>query len=405
MTTHLGNKSIHSFDIDTEIERLAVQELVTKRAHRQHLLASDVYCLTAKYRPLRPLPRITIQHSTSSNSQMQAKSVRTIADRQASFYCSSCHQNLTSTRYQPSTIPSAQQDYHLQLNYELYYSQKPYLKRRFNYKQRWKIYGMIFIFYFMLKRKLRIAKKNANYYEYDYHRIRFLELLTVVHRVYLDPNCSIYQTLSHVVRNSTQLLDQTILFHCVQVILDQITNLIPKDGLIGTSSRESVFIYLLDCSLEQYPTGYFWSIEKHLLSLSYAKMRERGFKQLDHFTTKFLVISVFIYRGLIKTLLLKPVKYRLIRGQLNRTQWLNIRLLSSVILYITRHAIIYKEQNNQLPMPFPIEMKNYLMDDAKLKNIFKTIDQLVESTAPELSSWASEYADRLQRYLVSMKAY
>jgi hypothetical protein len=128
-------------------------------------------------------------------------------------------------------------------------------------------------------------------------------------------------------------------------------------------------------------------------------MKVNGILQVDHFTTKFLVLSTFIFRGLIKTLLLKPVKYRLTRGQLNRIQWLNVRLLSTLILYIGRHAVIYKEEKTHQPMPFPFEMKNYLADDEKLKKIFKNIEVLVESSAPKLSSWACKYAERLQCYM------
>jgi hypothetical protein len=132
-------------------------------------------------------------------------------------------------------------------------------------------------------------------------------------------------------------------------------------------------------------------------------MKEHGGFQLDHFTTKFLLISTFIFHCLIKTLLLKPVKYRLTRGQLNRTQWSNTRLLSTLILYVARHAVIHKEEKHCLPMPFPFEMKNYLMDDEKLAEVFEDLDQLVESTAPKLSSWACEYAERLQRHIRTME--
>ncbi|UJR27256.1 hypothetical protein I4U23_008551 [Adineta vaga] len=294
--------------------------------------------------------------ASKSKTPISFPLVRGVHQR-TSFHCNSCPQHdfssLKSISHKSSNVRSAQDDYRLQISYNIYYSQRHYLKKRFNAKQRWKIYGTIFIFYFMLRKNLRLTKKKFNYYEYDYHRIRFFELLTVVHRAYLDPNCSIYQTLSHVIRNSIQLLDQRILFHCVQVIFDQITNLIPKDGLIGTCSYESVLIYLANCSLDQYPTNYFWSIEKHLLSISYIKMKQNHLRQLDHFTTKFLIISIFIFRGLIKTLLFKPIKYRLICGQLNHTQWLNI----------------------------------------------------LQSMAPQLNSWASEYADRLQRHMIAMKTH
>jgi hypothetical protein len=48
-------------------------------------------------------------------------------------------------------------------------------------------------------------------------------------------------------------------------------------------------------------------------------------------------------------------------------------------------------------------MKNYLIDDEKLKAKFYDIDQLIESTAPKISSWACEYSERLQRHIRTMK--
>jgi hypothetical protein len=66
--------------------------------------------------------------------------------------------------------------------------------------------------------------------------------------------------------------------------------------------------------------------------------------------------------------------------------------------------VIYKEEKTRLPMPFPFEMNNYLIDDEKLKKNFPNINQLVESIAPKISSWACEYAERLQRHIRTMKA-
>jgi hypothetical protein len=54
-------------------------------------------------------------------------------------------------------------------------------------------------------------------------------------------------------------------------------------------------------------------------------------------------------------------------------------------------------------MPFPFEMKNYLIPDEKLHKMFSNIDQLIETTAPKISAWACEYAERLQRHIRTMK--
>ncbi|CAF1261363.1 unnamed protein product [Adineta steineri] len=395
------DESLSSSDIDNVIEKMAIRDLVAKRLNRQRLLASDIFCRSTAYKPIRSLSlsnryqNINPYHSIASIELPRVNPNQ----YQIPFCCKNCHSHDFSyynvSDRQPSYFPLAQKYHRLQTDYNTFHT----LIKRKNLKQRWKIYGFILIFYFTLKNKLRVAKQKHTYYQHNYDRIRFLELLTVIHRVYLDPNSSIYQTLSYVIKISNKLLNQTNLFHCVQTILDQITNFLPKYGIVGTNSDESVLIYLLNCSLEQYPSTYFWSIEKHLLSLSYLKMKENKLFYIDHFTTKFLLISIFIFHGLIKTLLFKPVKYRLIRGQLNRTQWLNLRLLSTLILYIARHAILYKEDKNSLPMPFPFEMNKYLIDDEELINEFEDLMKFVKPLAFKLSAWACKYAERLQSHM------
>ena len=208
-------------------------------------------------------------------------------------------------------------------------------------RRQWKSVGFILIFYFHLKRNVRRAKTKSTYYQRDFHRLRFLELLTAVHRVYFEPNSILYKCLSIVVHRQTFPM-----MKLVEVFLSQLINFRPQYGILGTSSDESVLIYLLQCSLNVYPRNYFWSIERHLLTLSYTKMNEFQQEHLDHFTTKFIVISTFIFRGLNKTLLLKPIKYRLTRGELTEKQLLNIRMFSSLILSIARHAIIRKKRSN-----------------------------------------------------------
>jgi hypothetical protein len=407
------SQPLYSYDVDDLIERIAVRDLISKRLNRHHLLASDIYCRSRLYKPIPLLP---------TPNQYRSYNTRPILPRpispvefprinyhhyQPPIYKKNYHDydfsHLNLYNREPSFFPLAQNYYRLQTDYENFHIKKAFSRKRMDLKKRWKIYGFILIFYFMLKKNLRLAKKKDTYYQRDYHRLRFLELLTAVHRVYLEPDSPIYKSLSHIVNSSSKVLNQENFFSSIKTIINQITNFLPNDGILGTNNDESVLIYLLNCSLEEYPSTYFWSIERHLLSISYSKMKEYGFLQLDHFTTKFLLISTFIFHCLIKTLLLKPVKYRLIRGQLNNIQWSNTRLLSTLILYIARHAVIYKEQKARLPMPFPFEMKNYLIDDEKLKKTFNNIDQLVDLTAPKISAWACEYGERLQRHVRTMK--
>lgn len=412
-----NNQSFNSSYMDYLIENMAISQLRSKHLSQKPLLPSDVYRYSTTY---NPLPKQSLPMRYSSFNIYKSDDTRPILPRpstpvalprishyhrQSPFYCHSCHRfdfsKIYSYNRESSFFPPAEDFYLLQTDYDKYYKNRIYHTRRFKSKRNWRIYGFILIFYFMLKKNLRLAKQKNIYYHRDYRRIRFLELLTAVHRVYLEPNSPIHRTLSHVV-HASYLLSERKLFLCAEIIINNITNFIPRTGILGTSSNDSVLIYLLSCTLEQYPSTYFWAIEKHLLSISFRKMKENGTSQLDHFTIKFLIISAFMFRCLIKTLLLKPVKYRLVRGKLNHTQWLNTRLLSTLLLCIARYAILYKE-NSHLPMPFPYEMKNYLLDDEKVEKIFRNVGDLIKLTAPKLSAWSCEYAEQLQSHTSKMR--
>lgn len=410
------NEPLYSYNIDDPFEPIGTGGCFSTRPyHRPHLLASDIYCYSHKYKPIAS--RTTMSIGYRSYDPYLSSTVRPMLPRPISpiefprldldlyrppSICKACHHHdfsyLDSFNREPSFFPLAHSYYRLQTSYETYHTNKFRLPRRTNLRQRWRAYGFILIFYFMLRRNLRKAKQKDTYYLRDHRRIRFLELLTAVHRIYLEPNSTIYNSLSYVVCHSSKVLNEEKLFYCVRTIINGITEFLPRYGILGISSEESVLVFLLNCTLDQYPSTYFWSIERHLLALSYKKMKQRRRAHLDHFTTKFILISAFIFRCLIKTLLLKPVKYRLIRGQLSRNQWLNTRALSTLILYVARHAVLYKE-NSHLPMPFPFEMKSYLFDDEQTRRLYKNVDQLVATTTPKLSSWACEYAEQLQHYI------
>ena len=360
-------------------------DLMSRRIQLQHSLSSQ------RYHPPLSYSTFTTRYSPSPFLSQSVEFPRLTFEQ----YRPSLRINrfewsqLNTFNRQPSFFPLAEYSYRYQ---------KDYHRQRlseYSFKRRWKSIVYVLIFYFYLKRNLQRAKKKSTYYQRDYHRLRFLELLTGIHRIYLEPHSTIYQCLSSIVHSSSPNL-----YQCVEIIYDQITHFHPQFGILGTSSEESVLIYLLQCSLEQYPKSYFWSIERHLLSLSYTKMKEYHHDHLDHFTTKFLVISTFIFRGLTKTLLLKPVKYRLTRGQLSSTQWTNTRLCSSLILSIARHAIMHKSDVSRLPMPFPFEMKSYLFDDDQLQERFSHLETFIDRIVPKLSSWACDYAERLQGYIL-----
>ncbi|CAF1523372.1 unnamed protein product, partial [Adineta steineri] len=176
------DESLSSSDIDNVIEKMAVRDLVAKRLNRQRLLASDIFCRSTAYKPIRSLSLSNrYQNINPYHSITPIELPRVNPNQyQIPFCCKNCHSDDFSyynvSDRQPSYFPLAQKYHRLQTDYNKFQT----LIKRKNLKQRWKIYGFILIFYFTLKNKLRLAKQKHTYYQHNYDRIRFLELLTVI---------------------------------------------------------------------------------------------------------------------------------------------------------------------------------------------------------------------------------
>ncbi|CAF0970934.1 unnamed protein product [Rotaria sp. Silwood1] len=230
------------------------------------------------------------------------------------------------------------------------------------------------------------------------HKIRLQEIIVALHRVYLEPDGSIHNALIHTINNSISLqnaLDRSSKNHSeaiqiigitLQIIIPKITEFMPKDGVLGTEKNSAVSALIQDGN--PFPENYFWRCERELLEFDHLKVIN-----ITKQRAKLLLIGIFLFRALITTLLLKPVKYRLILGHLTSNQSINLKVLASVMLYIGRRTVGSK--SHILPLPHEWQLSLYTDIDIETIIQHSEINSIVNTCEQSLRIWCEEYIRRI----------
>ncbi|RNA10585.1 relA-associated inhibitor-like [Brachionus plicatilis] len=230
-------------------------------------------------------------------------------------------------------------------------------------------------------------------------RIRLLEIMTAVHRVYLEPEGPIYSSLMNFIANENDMnalfdVDSLINSQCIQTlcqnveeICQRISEFMPKEGIIGTTAKSALLTLISEGN--KFPENYFWDGEKERL-----KFDENGkIRNINRGRAILILMSAMISRGLITTLLIKPIKFRLLRGEIPPNIKLNIKILATVMCFIVRKV----NNNTDIPLDFPWEWQSSLFNDIRMKPIYESPDVVftVEKCRKLFVNWANEYINRL----------
>ncbi|CAF0908494.1 unnamed protein product [Adineta ricciae] len=91
--------------------------------------------------------------------------------------------------------------------------------------------------------------------------------------------------------------------------------------------------------------------------------------------------------------LVKPIKYRLVLGQITSSQSTSLKVFSSVLLYLGRRAAGTKSQLIALPN----EWKLSLYTDADIQSIIENsqIKSIMNTCEHSLRIWCKEYVRRI----------
>ncbi|CAF3561273.1 unnamed protein product [Adineta steineri] len=232
------------------------------------------------------------------------------------------------------------------------------------------------------------------------HKIRLQELLVALHRVYLEPEGPIFNalmqavtdpiSLQHGLNRSSKYYPEAVhnIGNAIKNIISKIIQFMPQDGVLGTTKKSAISSFLQDGN--SYPERYFWQCEREYLDFDNSKLinitKQRAI---------LLLIGLFIFRALITTLLIKPIKYRLILGQLTENQSISLKVLSSVLFYLGRRTVRPKSQILTLPHEWKLSLYTDrdiepIIEHSEIKSILSTCEQ-------SLRMWCEEYIRRIDK--------
>ncbi|CAF3539007.1 unnamed protein product [Adineta steineri] len=230
------------------------------------------------------------------------------------------------------------------------------------------------------------------------HKIRLQEIMVALHRVYLEPEGPIYNALIQATSNTVDLRNALnassknysnaiyVIGDAVKNIISRIVDFMPKDGVLGTSKNSAIAALIQNG--HPFPDNYFWQCEKELLEFNKSK--------LTHITKQraiLLIIGSFIFRALVTTLLTKPIKYRLLLGQLTPTQSASLKVLASILFYVGRRAV----KSSPQILALPHEWSYSLYNDASIKPIIQhsEIKPIITKCEQSLRVWCEQYIRRI----------
>ncbi|XP_062611610.1 uncharacterized protein LOC134273433 [Saccostrea cucullata] len=227
--------------------------------------------------------------------------------------------------------------------------------------------------------------------------------LAELHRLYLNPTGKVSDVLNDLTHPESYELELLIsgcstseaksissqLEYAVENIIYEVTGIMPPKGLLGTSYKSSG-IYELIREGNTFPDGYFLQCELERLHFD-DNMRTVNVGDGEAFM---LLIGMFITRGLITTLLLKPVEYRLL--SLERYTGLaesNLRVLATTLLYIVRQVSVIRGKRS---MPIPLELQRFLFSDEEMRPVYGRLTKTINYGERYLKDWGIEYIKRLR---------
>ncbi|XP_025083797.1 uncharacterized protein LOC112557888 isoform X2 [Pomacea canaliculata] len=230
------------------------------------------------------------------------------------------------------------------------------------------------------------------------------EIVAALHRVYLNPSGNIYPVMGDIIGSGAQDLSQLVgergrvaedesvrLFQILQYVMENliyhITEIMPKTGVLGTHKKAAVFELIKNG--KRFPDGYFWQIELDRLQFN-NNGRTMNVGDKEAFL---LLVGMFLSRSLITTLLMKPVDYGLSTEQLTEVAERNLKVLSTVMLFLVRRV---STPPDAPMMPMPGEVARYVFSDEEMRNVHLRLRRSYEYCENLLREWGAEYIRRLR---------
>ncbi|XP_022289474.2 uncharacterized protein LOC111101320 [Crassostrea virginica] len=236
----------------------------------------------------------------------------------------------------------------------------------------------------------------------QFHRV-IKSTIAEIHSIYLDPTGKVSSVLNDLTHSESYELELLIngcsnseakivtsqLQYAVENIIYEVSGIMPTKGILATSYKSSG-IYELIREGNIFPDGYFLQCEIDRLHFD----DRSGILHVGDGEAFMLLIGMFITRGFVTTLLLKPVEYRLLT--LERFTGLaesNLRVLATVFLYIVRQVSVIRGKAN---MVIPRELQRFVFTDEEMRPVYGRLTKAIGYGERLLKEWGVEYIRRLR---------
>lgn len=138
------------------------------------------------------------------------------------------------------------------------------------------------------------------------------------------------------------------------------------------------------------PQDYLWQVEEENITFGARGELVQVTKQIS----AVLFLGLFVSRGLVSTLLLKPAEYGVMETTPSDLALSNLKVLASILMKIVREVSLL--QKNKI-MPLASEISSQVFSDEDMKYIYKKIDDSINWSKASLKGWAEAFVDALDR--------
>ncbi|KAJ7337817.1 hypothetical protein OS493_007974 [Desmophyllum pertusum] len=138
------------------------------------------------------------------------------------------------------------------------------------------------------------------------------------------------------------------------------------------------------------PPNYLWQVEKDNMMFT----DNGAVAEVTNEVTTMLLLGLFISRGLVSTLLLKPTEYGLLENSPSSLGISNLKVLGTILLKIVREVSLLHK--NKI-MPLASEISSQLFSDNEMKFIYKKLEETLIWCKANLKRWTDTYVDLINR--------
>lgn len=168
----------------------------------------------------------------------------------------------------------------------------------------------------------------------------------------------------------------------VETIVYNIIQIKPATGILS-ASREGVLWFMTQEGVFL-PPNYLWQVEKDSVTFT----DQGALTKVTNEVITMLLLGLFISRGLVSTLLLKPNEYGLMDNTPSSLALSNLKVLGTILMKIVRD-VSYK--NRRKLMPLASEISSQLFSDVEMKYIYKKLEESLIWCKANLKRWTETY--------------